>query len=92
MIVFILRFELRMRASCPITAQPFEQPCTVSSFQMLDKALGLSHNATGLRPYTNYDFMIVAYNDEGLTQSPVAIQATLGAGRHGPRAQFHSTA
>ncbi|XP_071790086.1 usherin-like isoform X2 [Asterias amurensis] len=75
----IVRFELRMRASCPLTAQPFEQPCTVSSFQMLDKALGLSHNATGLRPYTNYDFMIVAYNDEGLTQSPVAIQATLAA-------------
>ena len=69
-----------MRASCPRTSQPFDQPCTVSSFQMVDKALTLSHNATGLRPYTNYDFMVMAYNDEGLTQSPVTLQATLGAG------------
>ncbi|XP_022099403.1 usherin-like isoform X2 [Acanthaster planci] len=75
----IVRYELHMRASCPPTSQPFTQTCTEAGYQTLDKALLLSHNATGLQPYTNYEFMVKAYNTEGPVQSPPTVQATLGA-------------
>ncbi|XP_038072643.1 usherin-like isoform X1 [Patiria miniata] len=75
----IIRYELHMRASCPPTSQPFSQPCTEAGYQRIDKALALAHNATGLRPYTNYQFIVMAYNNEGAVQSPDSIQATLGA-------------
>ncbi|XP_071494817.1 LOW QUALITY PROTEIN: usherin-like [Diadema antillarum] len=65
----ITRFDLLIRRGCPLTTQPFEQTCPTAEYDPIPKDLSLSHNATGLTPYTRYDFAVVAYNNIGGVQS-----------------------
>ena len=74
-------FEIHMRQGCPPPPQPFSQPCLTRPFRIIYEGLQLSHNSTGLSPYTKYDFKVMAYNDEGQAESPVTQQDTLPTGK-----------
>ncbi|XP_041469805.1 usherin-like [Lytechinus variegatus] len=75
----ITKFQLLFRSGCPLTTQPFEQTCPFEDYSSIDKDLALIHNVTGLRPYTRYEFVVVAFNDAGRVESSPVQESTLSA-------------
>ncbi|XP_078675414.1 usherin-like isoform X2 [Branchiostoma floridae x Branchiostoma belcheri] len=77
----INRFELRQRRACPLTSQPVapSRPCTTQQEAVVYNGPLLMYNTTELVPYTNYEFMVTAFNEHGEAPSSWQLGTTLPA-------------
>ena len=64
------------RPACPPPEQPFPQPCTTGDAKLIYEGLGMSTVATGLFPYSAYEFLLQVENDAGRLDFPEWVKAT----------------
>ncbi len=82
---FFFSYELAVRIGCPYPyadiEDNFQLPCEEGRWMIIYRGLDLEHTATGLIPYTEYDFRLQVYNMVGgLSAPPVVTDTTLPAG------------